>query len=50
MAEMEELEVQNLKHQNIEETLEDKGYEIFDTILLHDDVETAKNKLKTLKY
>ena len=49
MAEMEDLEVQNLDYQNVEETLEDKDSEIFDTILLNDNVETAKNKLKILK-
>ena len=46
---MQDLEVQTLGYLNIEETLEDKYYEIFDTILLNDNVETTKNKLKTLK-
>ena len=49
MAEMEYLEVHNLEYQNVEEFLEDKYFEIFDTILLNDNVETAKNKLKILK-
>ena len=49
MAEMEDLEVQNLEYQNVEEFLEDIESEIFDTILLIDNVETAKNKLKILK-
>ena len=49
MAEMEYLEVQNLEYQNVEEFLEDKYSEIFDTILLNDNVETAKNKLNILK-
>ena len=44
MAEMEDLEVQNLEYKNVEETLEDRYYKIFDTILLNDNVETAKNK------
>ena len=44
MVEMEDFEVQN-----VEEFLEDKDSEIFDTILLNDNVETAKNKLKILK-
>ena len=49
MAEMEDLEVHHLEYQNFEEFLEDKYFEIFDTIFLNDNVETAKNKLKILK-
>ena len=49
MMEMEHLEVQNLEYQNVEEFLEDKYSEIFNTIFLNDNVETAKNKLKILK-
>ena len=49
MVEMKYLEVHNLEYQNVEEFLEDKYSEIFDTILLNDNVETAKNKLKILK-
>ena len=44
MAEMEDLELQN-----VEGALEDKDFEIFDTILLNDNLETTKNKLKILK-
>ena len=50
MVEMEDLEVQNLERQNVEEFLEDKDSKIFDIILLNDNVDTAKNKLKILKY
>ena len=46
---MEYLEVQNLEYQNVEEFLEDKDSKIFDTILLNDNIETTKNKLKILK-
>ena len=49
MAEMEYLEVHNLVYQNFEEFIEDKNSEIFDTILLNDNVETTKNKLKIHK-
>ena len=49
MAEMEDLEVQNIKYQNVEETLEDKYSKIFHTILLNDNVEITKKKLKILK-
>ena len=49
MAKMEDLEVQNVKSQNVEEALEDKHYEIFNTIILNDNIKTAKNKLKILK-
>ena len=49
MAEMEYLEVQNLQYQNVEKFLEDKYSEIFDIIMLNDNVETSKNKLKILK-
>ena len=49
MAEMEYLEVQYLEYQKVEEFLEDKDSEIFDTIFLNDNVESAKNKLKILK-
>ena len=49
MDEVEYLEVQSLENQNVEESLEDKYFEIFDTILLNDNVEIAKNKLKILK-
>ena len=49
MAEMEDLEVQNIEYQNVEETLEDKASEIFGTILINDNVETTKNEMKILK-
>ena len=49
MAKMEDLEVQNLEYHNVEETLEDKDSKIFDTILINDNLETAKIKLKILK-
>ena len=49
MVEMKYLEVHNLEYHNVEEFLEDKDSEIFNTILLNDNVETAKNKLKILK-
>ena len=43
---MKYLEAQN---QKIEEFLEEKDSEIFDTILLNDTVKATKNKLKILK-
>ena len=46
MVEMKYLEVHNLEYHNVEEFLEDKDSEIFNTILLNDNVETTKNKLK----
>ena len=49
MDEVEYLEVQSLENQNVEESLEDKYFEIFDTILLNDNVETTKTKLKIPK-
>ena len=49
MAKVEYLKVQNLGYQKIEEFFKDKDSEIFDTILLNDTVEIAKNKLKILK-
>ena len=49
MVEKEDLEVHNLEYQNVEEFLEDKDSKIFSTILLNDNVETAKNKLNILK-
>ena len=35
--------------QKVEESFEDKNAEIYDTILLNETIETAKNKLKILK-
>ena len=49
MDEMKYLEFWNLECQNVEEFLEDKDSKIFDTILLNDNVETTKNKLKIIK-
>ena len=49
MAEVEDSKVQSLEYQNVEEFLEDKYSKIFDTILINDNVETAKNKLKIIK-
>ena len=49
MDEVEYLEVQSLENQNVEESLEDKYFEIFDTILLNDNIEKSKDKLKILK-
>ena len=49
MAKVEDLEVQSLEYQNVEEALEDKESEIFDTILLNDNVEAIKRKLKILQ-
>ena len=49
MAEVEDSKVQSLKYQNVEDALEDKDFEIFDTILLNDNVETSKIKLKILQ-
>ena len=49
MVEMEDLEVQNLEYQKVDEFLEDKDSKIFDIILLNDNIETSKNKLKILK-
>ena len=48
MAEVEDLEVQTLEYQSVEESLEDKDSEIFDTILLNN-VEARKSKLKILQ-
>ena len=49
MTEMEYLEVHNLEYQKVDEFLEDKDSKIFDIILLNDNIETSKNKLKILK-
>ena len=46
---MEDLEIQNIEYQNVEEFIEDKYSEIFDTIFLNDNLETTKKKLKILK-
>ena len=35
--------------QKVEESFEDKNVEVFDTILLNETIEMAKNKLKILK-
>ena len=45
MSEVEYLEVQILIWHNVEEALEDKDSDIFDTILLNDSVEVANRKL-----
>ena len=42
MVEMKYLEVHNLEYQNVEEFIEDKYFEIFDPILLNDNVEKPK--------
>ena len=47
MVEMEDLEIQNIECQNVEEALEDKDSEIFDSILLNDNVETTKKIWKS---
>ena len=49
MAEIEYLEAQGLKFHNAKESLEDKYSKVFDTIILHDSIEAAKIKLKTLQ-
>ena len=46
MAEVEDLEVQNLEYHKIEESFEDKDSEIFDTILLNDTIETTQKKIQ----
>ena len=48
MAEIEDSKVQNPKYQNVEESLGNKDSEIFNTILLNDNLEAARRKLKIL--
>ena len=46
---MEDLEVQNIEYENVETFLEDKDSQIFDPVLLNDNVEITQKKLKILK-
>ena len=48
MAEIEYLEAQGLKFHNAKESLEDKYSKVFDTIILHDSIESAKSKLRNI--
>ena len=48
MAEIEYLEAQGLEFHSVEEALEDKDFEVFDTIILHDSIEATKSKLKNI--
>ena len=49
MVEVEEVETRNLEYHRIEEAFEDKGSDIFDTILLNGPIDAVKTKLKLLK-
>ena len=54
MDEIEVVEVEDSQElgvscQKVEESFEDKNAEVFDTILLNETIETAKNKLKLIK-
>ena len=49
MAQVENVEVQNLEYQKLEELFEDRDSEVFDTILLNGWIDTFKKKLKLLK-
>ena len=54
---MDEIEVVEAVHseelgvscQKVKESFKDKNVEVYDTILLNETIETAKNKLKILK-
>ena len=48
MAEMEDLESQNLEFQGVEESLIDKNAGVFDTIIINDSIRAAQAKLKAL--
>ena len=49
MAQVENVEAQNLEYQKVEELFEDRDAEVFDTILLNRPVATIKQKLKMIK-
>ena len=49
MDSVERVKAQASEYQNIEEVLEDKYYDVFDTLLLYGLVDQLKSKLKLLK-
>ena len=49
MAQVENVEAQNLEYQKVEELFEDRDAEVFDTILLNGPIDIVKQKLKLLK-
>ena len=48
MDKIEDLEAHGLEFQEAKEALVDKYSEVFDTIILHDSIESTQSKLKTL--
>ena len=49
MVKIEDLETQGLEFHGANEALEYKDSEVFNTIILHDSIESAKNKLKNIQ-
>ena len=49
MAEIEDLEDRNLEFQEDDGFLVDKYFEVFDTIILNDSIESSQSKFKTLQ-